>query len=163
MKKLLLLISIAVVMSACAPKQESVATAEQGSAPQATAPAQPNEAPTTTAESDTEETQKLPEGFPLPVMSGLRVNSTIATSSGDFSGNQVELFGSVAPEKVAEFYESEFNKRGLKVSKTTMSTEKGQEVLVLGESEKVTAGIVAVMDEKSGGSRVVVSWSERKK
>ncbi|MFQ3611410.1 MAG: hypothetical protein SNJ72_07940, partial [Fimbriimonadales bacterium] len=144
MRKFVWLICLAIGCSACAPKQESGTEVGTTPPPQATAPQPPQQptppaqtAPTPTAPADTK-AQSLPEGFPLPVMEGLAVKGTLATSTGDFSGNQVELAGSVPPAKIAEFYEAEFAKRGLQIRKTSMPSDKGEEILILGESEQVT-------------------------
>jgi len=91
-------------------------------------------------------------------MEGLKVASTTATSAGDYSGTQVALTGSVPADKVIQFYEAEFQKRGLQIRKTTMEDES----LLLGESEQVTAGVIVSPDKSTGAVQVVLSWSQRK-
>ena len=69
--------------------------------------------------------------------------------------------GDASPQAVADFYEAEFNKRNLKVSKMNQKTAAGEEILILGQSETITAG-VSVMREQNQ-TRVVLSWSENQK
>lgn len=106
------------------------------------------------------EATQLPSDFPLPVYEGFTVKNTIRTATSDAHGTQVEIIGDAAPEVVARFYEAEFRKRGLEVSKLTQKTETGDEVLVLGMSSTITAGIVATKEQSR--TRVILSWSEKK-
>jgi hypothetical protein len=124
-------------------------------APQADpVPAQPK--PTESAPTDA-----APEGFPLPIYAGMRVNKTLRTQTGDFKGMQVELLGDASPQAVADFYEAEFKKRNLKVSKMNQKTAAGEEILILGQSDNITAGIAASREKNQ--TRVVLSWSEKQK
>ena len=102
-----------------------------------------------------------PDDFPLPIYAGMQVKNTLRTQTGDFKGMQVELLGDASPQAVADFYEAEFKKRALNVSKMDQKTTVGEEILILGQSDGVTAGI-AVSREKNQ-TRVVLSWSEKQK
>ncbi len=104
-------------------------------------------------------TAKAPDDFPLPIHAGFQVKKTMRTTAGDFKGMQVEIVGNAPPQTVAEFYEAEFNKRGLKVSKMSQQTEEGEESLVLGQSETVTAGVAVA--KQGNQTRAVLSWSEK--
>ncbi len=124
-------------------------------APQADpVPAQPK--PTESAATDA-----APEGFPLPIYTGMRVNKTLRTQTGDFKGMQVELLGDASPQAVADFYEAEFKKRNLKVSKMNQKTAAGEEILILGQSDNITAGVATAREKNQ--TRVVLSWSEKQK
>jgi hypothetical protein len=118
-------------------------------------PAQPQ------PEESAAQTTAAPDGFPLPIYAGMRVNKTLRTQTGDFKGIQVELIGDASPQAVADFYEAEFTKRNLKVSKMNQKTATGEEILILGQSETITAGISAVREQNQ--TRVVLSWSEKQK
>ncbi len=104
-------------------------------------------------------TAKAPDDFPLPIHAGFQVKKTMRTTAGDFRGVQVEIIGDAPPGAVAEFYEAEFNQRGLKVSKMSQQTEGGEESLVLGQSETVTAGVAVA--KQGNQTRAVLSWSEK--
>ena len=139
---------------------------EGGSALQPTEPplpppqAEPVPAQPTPTESAATNAAAL-ESFPLPIYTGMRVNKTLRTQTGDFKGIQVELLGDASPQAVADFYEAEFKKRALHVSKMDQKTAAGEEILILGQSETITAGISAMREQNQ--TRVVLSWSEKQK
>ncbi|MCS6919612.1 MAG: hypothetical protein NZM28_07565, partial [Fimbriimonadales bacterium] len=89
-------------------------------------PAQDNQKPT--------ETAQAPEGMPLPIYTGFKLGKTMRTQTSDSQGMQAEIIGDAPLQAVSDFYEAEFKKRGLKVSKMTQKTSTGDEALVLGES-----------------------------
>ena len=154
------------VFSGCASQQqEANPPPESGSALQPVEPALPapqaEPAPAQPKPTESATTNAAPEGFPLPIYTGMRVNKTLRTQTGDFKGMQVELLGDASPQAVADFYEAEFKKRALNVSKMDQKTTVGEEILILGQSDGVTAGI-AVSREKNQ-TRVVLSWSEKQK
>ncbi|MCX7992884.1 MAG: hypothetical protein N2651_04355 [Fimbriimonadales bacterium] len=163
----MILCAVVLALTGCAKQeQESTAAApppDSGTALQPTEPplpapkAEPKPAPE--SQKPTETTQ-APDDFPLPIYEGFTVKNTLRTQTGDFKGMQVEIAGNATPETVAQFYEAEFNKRGLKVSKMTQKTDAGDEVLVLGQSDKITAGIAAAKEQDQ--TRVILSWSEKK-
>ncbi len=122
-------------------------------APQAEpAPAQPQSDEAT-------KTAAAPEDFPLPIVAGMQVKGTLRTQTGDFKGMQVEITGDASPQAVADFYEAEFKKRNLNVSKMNQKTDAGEEILVLGQSERITAGVAA--NRENNQTRAVLSWSEK--
>lgn len=148
-------------LSGCASqKQEATPPPEGGTALQPTEPPIPapqaEPAPAQTQPSETAATI-APEDFPLPIYAGLQVKGSLRTQTGDFKGIQVELVGDAAPQAIADFYEAEFKKRGLNVSKMNQKTAAGEEILILGQSETITAGIAASREKDE--TRVVVSWS----
>lgn len=151
-------------LSGCAnQKQEATPPPESGSALQPTEPPLPapqtEPAPAQTQPSETAATATAPEDFPLPIYTGLQVKGSLRTQTGDFKGIQVELVGDVSPQAIADFYEAEFKKRGLNVSKMNQKTASGEEVLLLGQSETITAGFAASREQNK--TRVVLSWSEK--
>lgn len=154
----LMLLIVALVLAGCARQAQEPATAPPDSST-ATQPAEPpslqpqpapNQEPPKPAER-----AKAPDDFPLPLYDGFTVTNTIRTQAGGFKGMQVELVGDAAPETVAQFYEAEFNKRGLKVS--TMNQQ--NEALVLGQSDTITAGVAA--SKEGNQTRLILSWSEK--
>lgn len=156
---------LSAVLAGCAKQeQETAATPppDSGTALQPTQPPLPapqsepaEKKPAQNASTET----KPPEGFPLPIYAGFQVKNTLRTQTGDFRGMQVEIVGDAPLNAIAEFYEAEFNKRGLKVSKMTQKTGTGDETLVLGQSETITAGIAAM--KEGNQTRVMLSWSEK--
>lgn len=155
----------AALLAGCArQEQESTAAAPPPASGTASQPAQPPvpapEAEPVPNSRPPAETAKVPDDFPLPLYEGFTVTDTLRTQAGDFRGIQLEITGNATPEAVAQFYEAEFNKRGLKVSKMSQKTETGNEVLVLGQSDQITAGIAATREDNK--TRVVLSWSEKK-
>lgn len=151
-------------LSGCAyQRQEANPPPESGTALQPTEPpipapqAEPAPAPTQPSESTA--TTTAPEDFPLPLYTGLQVKGSLRTQTGDFKGIQVELVGDAAPQAIADFYEAEFKKRGLNVSKMNQKTAAGEEILLLGQSETITAGFAASREKNE--TRVVLSWSEK--
>jgi hypothetical protein len=62
----------------------------------------------------------------------MQVKNTLRTQTGDFKGVQVELVGDASPQAVADFYEAEFTKRNLNVSKMNQKTATGEEILIWG-------------------------------
>lgn len=151
-------------LSGCAPqRQEATPPPEDSSALQPTEPPLPapqaEPAPAQTQPSDTTVTATAPEDFPLPIYAGLQVKGSLRTQTGDFKGTQVELIGDATPQAIAGFYEAEFKKRGLNVSKMNQKTAAGEEILLLGQSETITAGLAASREKNE--TRVVLSWSEK--
>ncbi len=157
---------MALLFSACTSQQEGKAQQEKPSATAVSSPSAPSAEPSASAESSTSASQKPTaspeEEFPLPVMEGLRVVSTLSTTRGDRSGKQLELTGKVNPAQIAAFYEAEFRKRGLSIRKTQDDAMHGGEILLLGTSETITAGLIVTRDPESSESRAVLSWSEAK-
>jgi hypothetical protein len=154
------------VFSGCASQQqEANPPPESGSALQPVEPAipAPQAEPTPAQPKPTESapTDAAPEGFPLPIYAGMRVNKTLRTQTGDFKGMQVELLGDASPQAVADFYEAEFKKRNLNVSKMNQKTAAGEEILILGQSDNITAGVATAREKNQ--TRVVLSWSEKQK
>jgi hypothetical protein len=152
-------------LSGCASQQQEASPPPEGGsalqpteppipAPQAeSTPPQPKESGDAAA--------AVPEDFPLPIYTGMQVKNTLRTQTGDFKGVQVELVGDASPQAVADFYEAEFKKRNLNVSKMNQKTAAGEEILILGQSETITAGVSAMREQNQ--SRVVLSWSEKQK
>lgn len=153
-------------LSGCASQQqEANPPPESGSALQPVEPAIPApQAESTPAQpkpTESAPTDAAPEGFPLPIYAGMRVNKTLRTQTGDFKGMQVELLGDASPQAVADFYEAEFKKRNLNVSKMNQKTAAGEEILILGQSDNITAGVATAREKNQ--TRVVLSWSEKQK
>lgn len=158
-----LLLSLA--LAGCAPQDQETTAApppDSGTALQSTQPPLPASqsefAEKKSAQNATTET-KLPKDFPLPIYTGFQIKNTLRTQAGDFRGVQVEAVGDAPLNAIAEFYDAEFNKRGLKVSKMNQKTGAGEEMLMLGQSETVTAGIAAT--KEGNQTRIVLSWSEK--
>jgi hypothetical protein len=153
-------------LSGCASQQqEANPPPESGSALQPVEPAIPapqaDPVPAQPKPTESAATDAAPEGFPLPIYAGMRVNKTLRTQTGDFKGMQVELLGDASPQAVADFYEAEFKKRNLKVSKMNQKTAAGEEILILGQSDNITAGVATAREKNQ--TRVVLSWSEKQK
>ena len=153
-------------LSGCASQQQEAAPApESGSALQPVEPAIPapqaDPVPAQPKPTESAATDAAPEGFPLPIYAGMRVNKTLRTQTGDFKGMQVELLGDASPQAVADFYEAEFKKRNLNVSKMNQKTAAGEEILILGQSDNITAGVATAREKNQ--TRVVLSWSEKQK
>lgn len=122
-------------------------------APQAEPAPDPNsQKPTPTAQT--------PDDFPLPIYQGFKIANTLRTQTDGFNGIQVEIVGDAPLQAVSDFYEAEFNTRGLTVRKLAQKTAQGEEALVLGQSDTITAGISATREKNQ--TRVVLSWSEKK-
>lgn len=156
---------LSLMLAGCAKQaQETAATPppDSGTALQPTEPPLP--APqSASAEKDSTQNAttntKPPADFPLPLYTGFQIKNTLRTQAGDFQGTQVELVGNAPLNAIAEFYEAEFNKRQLKVSKMNQKTSTGEEMLMLGQSETVTAGVAAT--QEGNQTRIVLSWSEK--
>lgn len=106
------------------------------------------------------QTAQTPKDFPLPIYTGFKIANTMRTQTDGFNGIQVEIVGDAPLQAVSDFYEAEFNTRGLKVRKLAQKTAQGEEALVLGQSDTITAGISATREKNQ--TRVVLSWSEKK-
>ncbi len=136
--------------------EEAGAPVAEAPAQQSPTPAPSQSPPTPPAEQTTRETAV---DFPLPIMEGLKVESTLTTSAQGRRGKQLALTGNIPPSQVANFYEAEFRKRGLQIRKTQADSAHEADLLMLGESETVTAGLMVVRDPESGETKVVLSWS----
>jgi len=152
-------------LSGCASQpQEATPPPEGGSALQPTEPPlpPPQAEPTQPQPKESEaQATAVPDDFPLPLYTGMQVKNTLRTQTGDFKGIQVELVGDASPQAVADFYEAEFKKRQLNVSKMNQKTATGEEILLLGQSETITAGVSTMREQNQ--TRAVLSWSEKQK
>ena len=152
-------------LSGCASQQQEASPPpEGGSALQPTEPPLPApqaETPQPQPKESAAQATAAPDDFPLPIYTGMQVKNTLRTQTGDFKGVQVELVGDASPQAVVDFYEAEFTKRNLKVSKMNQKTATGEEILILGQSETITAGVSAMREQNQ--TRVVLSWSEKQK
>ncbi|MFN3691041.1 MAG: hypothetical protein ACK4UU_08975, partial [Fimbriimonadales bacterium] len=136
------------ILSGCSKQTSESASAppDSGTALQPVAPrasnAEPSE-PKSAHDAPTlpEYPEDFPEDVPLPVYAQFQVKNRVQVAAGDSRGVQLEIIGEAAPQSVAAFYEAEFRKRGLKVSTTAQRSEEGEELLVLGLSASVTAGV----------------------
>ncbi|OYT73438.1 MAG: hypothetical protein CFK49_06480 [Armatimonadetes bacterium JP3_11] len=152
---------LSLMLAGCTKQAQETAAApppDNGTALQPAEPPLPPPAEKESVQSTTKET-KLPEDFPLPLYTGFQIKNTLRTQAGDFRGTQVELVGNAPLNAIAEFYEAEFRKRQLKVSKMNQKTGSGEELLMLGQSETVTAGVAAT--QEGNQTRIVLSWSEK--
>ncbi|MFN4033080.1 MAG: hypothetical protein ACK4ME_05565 [Fimbriimonadales bacterium] len=105
------------------------------------------------------QTAQTPDDLPLPIYTGFKIANTTRTQTGDFKGVQVEIVGDAPLQAVSDFYEAEFNKRRLTVRKLAQKTAQGEEALVLGQSDTITAGVSATREKNQ--TRIVLSWSEK--
>lgn len=124
-------------------------------------PQTPSNPPAPTPPEPPKPTAEAPAEFPLPIYEGLQLVDKLTTEREGRTGIQLELVGEVDPQKVVEFYEREFQKRGLSVRKGTAHAQSHEEALLLGQSETITAGLMITADN-SGKKRVLLSWSEQK-
>ncbi|MFN7018927.1 MAG: hypothetical protein ACK4RG_06585 [Fimbriimonadales bacterium] len=150
------------ILSGCSNQASELASAppDRGTALQPAAPPAPKAAPSEAEPAqDALANRELTQDFPLPLYAQFQVKRRMQTTAGDFRGVQLEIVGDATPQAVAEFYEAEFTKRGLKISKMTQHSQEGEEHLVLGQSETITAGVAVT--KRGNQARAVLSWSEK--
>ncbi len=107
---------------------------------------------------------KVPDGFPLPVMRGARIEqgSHMAPADGRETFQlTIRVPGPARP--VAEFYEKALKDKGLKVTRTEQTNDEIQMVMLAGESGAVEAMAVVQKEAKAADTTAMISWNVRKK
>lgn len=105
-------------------------------------------------------TKKVPDGFPLPVMDGSKVESSAHMKPV----GQPEIFNLMcknpAPfEKVVEFYEKALKDKGLELSRTDIKNEGANQVMLRGKSEKTEASAIIMREAKDSQTTAMLNWS----
>lgn len=106
---------------------------------------------------------KAPEGFPLPVMSGARIEHSTHIAKAD-SPEVYQLSMKIAAPiaAVTEFYAKAFKDKGLKVEQSQTTGEESSQAIVAGEGTKIEASVVVVKEAKAKETTVAIYWSIRK-
>jgi hypothetical protein len=108
--------------------------------------------------------QKVPDGFPLSVMPGSKVESSAHVKPA----GQPEVFNLMcknpAPlEKVAEFYEKAIKDKGLEIKKTEIKSDDGAQVMINGTSEAIEAMVMVMKPAKEKQTTAMVTWNIKPK
>jgi hypothetical protein len=107
---------------------------------------------------------KVPDGFPLPVMRGAKVENSAHMAPPD--GKEVFTLNAKIPaafKDVADFYEKALKDKGLKVSRTEQASDDSQMVMLIGESETADGSVMVSKEAKADQPTAVISWSLKKK
>lgn len=105
----------------------------------------------------------VPDGFPLPVISGAKVEHGAHMTSPD--GGEVFQLSIAVPtpvKQLAEFYEKAFRDKGLKVTRNEQTSDEAQMVMLFGESEKVQATVTVIQEAGADQPNATISWSLKK-
>ena len=105
---------------------------------------------------------EIPENFPLPVMDGLKAETSM---SGDQEGKQqfmVAFSTDLEVKAVADFYEKALKEKGLKVRRVQMS-DKGKEAIMLaGEKKpKTEAAVYIGRDAGKEKTKLSIQWTSK--
>lgn len=158
------MVAFTLLLPACQHSSPPTATTSQESEPTSHTDATPPSSPESTDSKSPAlqpSTTEVPADFPLPIYAGLKVVGQMTTEHQGRKGIQIELTGDISSQEVADFYEQEFKKRGLEVRRGTAHAQSDGEVLLLGQSPTITAGLMITTDNE-GKKRVILSWSEQR-
>lgn len=94
---------------------------------------------------------KVPDGFPLAVASGAKVQGSVSSSNDEERTYMVTLASDAAVDEVAAFYKRELEAKGLKVERTDVDMDGKKFVTLGGRAEKREASVtVSSADEGAG-------------
>jgi hypothetical protein len=102
----------------------------------------------------------LPEGFPLAVMPGSKVeHSSHMKRPGRPEAFQVNLSTPGNVEQIAGFYEKALTEKNLSVSRTEQSANDTRMIMLIGESDAANGTVMIIQDPGDEGPKVMISWS----
>jgi hypothetical protein len=107
---------------------------------------------------------QVPEGFPLPLRPGAKVEHGAHMTGAD--GAEVFQLTCDAPgtaKELADFYEKEFKDRGLEVMRTEQGGGGTVMFILAAQSEDVDASAMIVQEGGTNRPRVTLSWSSHRK
>lgn len=101
-----------------------------------------------------------PEGFPLAVMPGAKVeHGSHMTPAGRPEVFQVGLSTSADVEQIATFYEAALKNQQLSVTRSEQSGPGGRMVMLMGESDTTKATTMIVRDSGEEQVNITISWT----
>jgi hypothetical protein len=107
---------------------------------------------------------KVPEGFPLPIMKGAKVEQGLHMTPADGQEFfQVGIKLAAPPKDIAEFYEKALKDKGLDVSRSETTTGDGVMIMLTGKSDAADGSVMVMKDSKAEKATATISWSPKKK
>lgn len=103
---------------------------------------------------------KVPEGFPLPIMKGGKLNTSAEMTSDGKKGWTAEMEFTAGPKEVADFYEQAVKERGMKVTRTDTNSEGSVDIVLMGESDTQTA-FITVSKYEDEATILTVMWGDK--
>lgn len=105
----------------------------------------------------------VPEGFPLAVMPGAKVeHGSHMAPSGRPEVFQVGLSTSADVEQIATFYEAALQDQQLSVTRSEQSGPSGRMIMLMGESDTAEATTMIVRDTGQEQVDITISWRATK-
>jgi len=106
---------------------------------------------------------KVPEGFPLPIMKGATVIQGIRSSQpGQPESLLVNLQVAESAEVAAAFYEKALADKGLKTTRTEQKSSEGTVIALVSEGDDVRASAIANRRSNEDKTSVMLSWNAKK-
>jgi hypothetical protein len=105
---------------------------------------------------------KVPQGFPLAVMPGSKVeHSSHVTPAGRPEAYQVSLSVAAPVDQIADFYEKALRDKELSVTRSQQTVEGNTMVMLIGESQSADATAMILHDAGAEQPTVMISWNAK--
>jgi hypothetical protein len=105
---------------------------------------------------------KVPQGFPLEVMPGSKVeHSSHVTPAGRPGVFQVSLSVAAPVEQIADFYEKALRDKELSVTRSQQTVDGNTMVMLIGESPSADATAMILHDADAEQPTVMISWNAK--
>lgn len=106
---------------------------------------------------------KLPEGFPLPVADGAKVENSVSKGKGAERHFVVTLSSpAAATGRIADFYERELKRKGLEVERSNFEVDGALSVSMTGRGEgDVSAAVTIFANQGDDNALISVSWEQK--
>lgn len=106
---------------------------------------------------------KLPQGFPLPIADGAKVENSMSKDKGEEKHFVVTLSSPVAATgRIADFYERELERKGLEVERSNFEVDGALSVNMTGRGEgNVSAAVTIFANNEDDKALISLSWEEK--
>lgn len=103
---------------------------------------------------------QLPDGFPLPLISGGSVGVASKISTNGTAGYSVELFYTGTHKETGDFYERAIKDHGITVERTEVTSNDETMIILIGNSNLYDVWLMVTGHKEKGGS-ISIMWSEK--
>jgi len=109
-------------------------------------------------------TSKVPDGFPIPMYKGAKVeNSTHISDPNGQEIFQLSITTLDTVKQVTEFYEKVFKEKEISTTRTEQSDGENQMIMLFGSSEKLDVSAMVSSDQDSDQTSATISWNAHNK
>lgn len=104
---------------------------------------------------------KLPDGFPLKVMAGAKIDSSLKSTANGRQGYTVSLISQKEPAAIADFYEAELKGLGEKVQRNELSADGAVTITLAGDGDKDNGWITITREKDQKDVTIGIFWGQK--